>query len=171
MLASAFKTAAELGITERVYTGALKVLGMLERGEVEHADHSSLRCLTHAGSSPQRPFRFNMGEWIADTDCGTVCCIGGAIDMVTGGIMRGTDEEAMWDLLYVTDNCGVWGEMKAGGHINQITVPQAAQALRNFLTTGKPSWRDILPKDVHVRLSCLNGPAYPHSKGEIDEIR
>ncbi len=65
MLAQNFKSAKELGLTEKGLAGLLKVLRMLEGGELVF----SKECLVPNG--------FNMNYCWSQNECGTVGCIGG----------------------------------------------------------------------------------------------
>jgi len=146
MLKRTFKTAAELQISAETYAAALQVLDQMERGLIEYReiDDTSYRLRNFMNFGPEflRPFTFNMVEWMTDIPhCGTVCCIGGAIEMVMGYSMSGWDEDQMYPLFFV----GSDGGRRAIKHsLTSITVAQAAAALRNFLTDGQPHWREVL---------------------------
>lgn len=131
MLAQNFKTATDLGITEIEIESLIKVLGMLERGELNHAP---------SGEDPG----FNMGAPHIQLSCGTVGCIAGWARYISGG------EAFPWANRASAFQIG-------GNSINELFVPsnyvaylsrirpdQAAIALRNFLTFGEPRWEEAL---------------------------
>jgi hypothetical protein len=136
MLARSFLTANELNISDHEYTALVSVLGMLERGEMTHTrvDYSEGMLAQFAPAYP-----FNMAQF-----CGSACCIAGWADQIHGTMMSRDCEFAygsdIVDLFYVEDD----GESVYDGTLEDITTAQAAYALRNFLTTGKANWIDVL---------------------------
>jgi hypothetical protein len=139
MLAQAFKSAADLGITEPQRDALCKTLVLLETGKLKH---EAGRCHTLSTSEEHRKFsgRFNMSEWAAEHDCGTVCCIGGTAELV------GNTSFGMWEFgsneqlkrLFAPPRpirCGDW---------TKITPSQAATALRSYLTTGDAKWHEAV---------------------------
>ena len=129
MLAQNFKTAHELGIRDEQLDALQKVLVLLETGKLTHtpADHSNYKIY------PEAPFtgHFNMAAWRQETDCGTVCCIGGTAEAISG--IRFNDDydenEELCDLFHPP-------HFREG----KITTAQAAIALRSYLTTGEAHW-------------------------------
>ncbi len=124
MLAQNFKSAEELGLTEKGYRGLIKVLGMLEREELVHSPE------------PYRsriPNGFNMRACWNESACGTVGCIGGWAGFynnrgwVAGNVLPG---EANLHELF----CPI------GYDRSNYTVEQAAHALRTYLVTGHAEW-------------------------------
>lgn len=126
MLAQNFKTAADLCITDPELEALIKVLGMLERGD-----------LSHDGGQFDSDHGFNMGlSWEGKTGCGTVACIGGWCEIVMGvkpttHLYRYIQGGPLYDLY--------WSHVDMG-----ITTDQAAIALRSYLTTGEPNWAEAL---------------------------
>lgn len=128
MLAQSFKSAAELQISEAEQDALIKVLGMLERGEID-AEH------------------FNMDSYL--NECGTVGCIAGWAYLVSNEAAfpevsrdcpkspaRG--QHALMKLF----RCGL-GDLFA--RPSRKTSPdQAAIALRSYLTTGEANWAEAL---------------------------
>jgi hypothetical protein len=124
MLAQNFKAATDLGITEKELSALIAVLGRLERGELVE---------THK-FSPTVPNGFSMSIVSTATECGTVGCIKGWCQMDSGVFMKSfaaTGE--LYDLFMYDD------ERRHG-----VTVEQAASGLRNYLTTGKANWDEVL---------------------------
>lgn len=128
MLAQNFKTAADLGISEAEADALIKVLGMLERGELKH----------HPSSQPDTPNGFNMGHWGVQTDCGSIGCIKGWAQFVSDRVFT-----------LVRYGSPVWGLFTVD-HIHhrrrwaEITTSEAACALRNYLTLGEARWAEVL---------------------------
>lgn len=142
-----FKTAKSLGLAEEHYCALVKALVELESGRIKHGPDASVG----PGFGGGKVTSFNMGIWrsatqVRGTVCGTVCCIGGTAEVVSG--------LAMFTLSNVAEDRGE----KSGLHRlfypyelddviddwDQITLPQATRALRNYLTTGKPKWREAV---------------------------
>lgn len=121
MLAQNFKTAAELGIDGDKVSALVKVLGMMERGEISEDN-------------------FCMLDWT----CGTVACIGGWAERM-GSPQFGYLEDMPKSLarLVYPDSFGMKNEQ-----LRNITRAQAAHALRNYLTLGEARWAKILAPRV-----------------------
>ena len=123
MLAQNFMTAADLGITEAELDALIKVLGMLERGE-----------LIDARTPKQRGKNlFHMSEW--GRGCGTAACIGGYVALLTKQDQHdyvNYKHSAPLNNLY-------WGTTFRGAKVSQ-----AAIALRSYLTTGEANWDEAL---------------------------
>ena len=139
MLAPTQTKPAILNISDEEFVALVKVLGMLERGELRHGKN-------HARGGEKL---FNMGTACReDVDenhqCGTVACIGGWAATLMGknhwGAMRyvlrrGKRNSPLHALYYPPKY-----------DMNCITTEQAAQALRNFLFGGKadPDWASVM---------------------------
>lgn len=132
MLAQNFKTPAELGLSDAEFDALAKVLGILERQEVPHADD-----IGPAGS-----VAFNM-HFHNDTlpGCGTIACIKGHAEIISDGVAF---PEQFWTYKY--DNpklfdlfCPDWGINR-----HRISTGPAAIALRSYLTTGEANWAEAL---------------------------
>lgn len=134
------KTAADLGIAQEVYDALLSVATDLETGKLKHVDIAEAR---HAGTHGNA---FNMVEWHYQsrpgTSCGTVCCIGGWVDLKLGYVPDqhhddfcggGTvdDESDPLEDLFCPHDVEDW---------NSITPSQAASAIRHYLQTGAIDW-------------------------------
>lgn len=127
MLAQNFKTAADLDISKAEVDALIKVLGMLERGELEH----------HPSNQPDTPNGFNMGHWGAQTDCGSIGCIKGWAQFSGLHVFWFVERYSPVEGLFQVDNIHLrpWTE---------ITASEAACALRNFLTLGEARWAEVL---------------------------
>jgi hypothetical protein len=136
MLAQNFKTAVELGISDAEVEALIKVLGILERGEVEHVVPSLL-----VGPQPDYSAgytgHFNMIRVATREDCGTVACILGTARLLCG-LHLFPEWEAMSSLK------SLFWPFRLGTFFRDIIPAQAAIALRNYLTTGAPRWEEAL---------------------------
>lgn len=142
MLAQNFQTAEALGITDTELDALIKVLGMLERGELDG--------------------HFDMGNWL--NHCGTVGCIAGTAHIVTDGVafpwvrdlmafFRGEDRGLSWKAVtsYPRNRPFLWDLFtpedeaeSVGIGLGAIKPAQAAIALRNYLSSGEPRWAEAL---------------------------
>lgn len=133
MLAQNFKSPADLGLTDAQHAALCKTLVLMETGKLEYAPlNEDIGCI-------QREFtgHFNMATWNVKHSCGTVCCIGGTAELI-GNLVYGSLHEHSLKLLKAQERGlyhlfhGYWGNKS----LADITVPEAAQALRNYLTYG-----------------------------------
>lgn len=127
MLAQNFKTSAELGHTDEELAAHITILGMLDRGELIHA---------HQWANIDNGF--NMRVLRNESDCGTVCCIQGWVNfLIPAGAKRTTHggDSAHGRLIMPPGGADEWAK---------ITTSQAANALRNYLTTGEARWDEAL---------------------------
>ena len=87
---------------------------------------------------------------VVESNCGTVCCIGGWAERVGGrglfsyyrsvfrdrdvftDIMRDSKKRRLHDLFFPEAN------------LSRITVDQASRALSSYLTTGRAGWDEIV---------------------------
>lgn len=141
MLAQNFKTAVDLGISDIELDALIKVLGMLERGEINQQT-------------------LDMANFLDEEDCGTVACICGWAHLVSNQVafpevkdighasaklMKRPYELRMLFLVY--DGLG---EMMANGPykhqrtVSSVLPDEAARALRSYLTTGEANWAEAL---------------------------
>jgi len=136
MLAQNFKTAEELRIPEGHVAALQKVLVLLETDKLTHMDKE----LYYGLDDGPRTFtgHFNMGSWTAPRECGTVACIGGTAELISGlDFSFLADRNPALNILFYPCIGGY-------GIYNDITTEQAAQALRNYLTTGVADWWKVL---------------------------
>lgn len=129
MLAQNFQTPAALGISGVEFEALVKVMGMLERGELKHC----------GGGNPETQkikMGFSMSTAQCDTACGTAGCIGGWAASVMG----------INPIVYVHDNdhCPGLYSLYWGYPRSNVTPEQGAIALRNYLTHGEPRWAEAL---------------------------
>ena len=134
MLAQNFMTPKQLDITATMHAALVKVLGMLERGEIVHAPD-----VKDMFRFPKGQLNFNMNVWEKPRgqNCGTVHCIGGWAEHVSDARFRfGPLPRALGNLFYPPSNSGLDYE--------RINTYQAASALRNYLTLGEARWDEVL---------------------------
>jgi hypothetical protein len=132
MLVQNFKTATELKISSAERKALIKVLGMLERGELVDVPHDTHRL----SIKPTVPNGFNMECVYLETKCGTVACIGGWV----AHLMKHPDP---WNYIDLEDNRSEPLYRLYWKFSNNTGVAEAAVAVRNFLTFGDPKWDEI----------------------------
>ena len=131
MLARSFKSAAELRLTEIEHDSLIKVLHMLERGEIEQK-------------------LFNMSS--IGGRCGTPSCMLGWARIVSrdeelfdrcSGL--GNSPDALRALfLYKDSHSWVEHFAKKNRNASGVETSAAALALSNYLTIGEPRWAEAL---------------------------
>lgn len=126
MLAQNFKTAAELGISEVEIQSLIKVLGMLERGEIDAA-------------------HFSMMNYRREEACGTVGCLCGWAHMVSSAAFPEVSSEVGWTTTLLGErlNEATKSLFAIGCNFNAWAAAEprhAALALRSYLTTGDARW-------------------------------
>lgn len=127
MLANNFMSSAALDIIDQEFEGLVKVLGMLERGELRHVPH-------HKPSS-KKGNGFRMADW----DCGSAACIGGWIERITKIRFYSGEYSPALEQLYFPEDPG-----DDENSPYDANTEQAARAVRNFLTYGQPRWREVM---------------------------
>ncbi len=133
MLASSFLSADQLGLSTKQHGALIGVLGMLERGELRHVT---------AYGDDDVVVGFNMGTFA----CGSVHCIGGWADRLFGtdfnslSLLCSANQDQRWFLLYEL----LYGNIDAPVELEDVSVAEAAEALRNYLTTGSARWLQVL---------------------------
>jgi hypothetical protein len=137
MLAPNYMTANELRISDELHAALIKVLGMFERGEMEFAEYND-------GFLSNVRTGFNLAVGWAHTECGTVGCYAG-----WASIFMGVDySDALTN--YITTP-GIANLFFGGCHtkrpkfaLSTVNIEQATHALRNYLITGDPRWKEVL---------------------------
>lgn len=121
MLMQTFLSAKELGIDERLHESLIKVLGMLERGEIKP------KCFT-----------MRLPEWSLynEPTCSTPCCILGWARVVGKKRYLGIDHQ----LFYPSDGNSVGYE---------ANPTQAARVLRHYLATGEVTWAAVMKETAN----------------------
>jgi hypothetical protein len=139
VLAQSFMTATDLGITEPHKDALIKTLVLLETGKLVHSESKTGK-LVHSESSlkpsysPKFTGHFNMASWCAEGSCGTVCCIGGTAEIISGTSFKLRNlPEKLDELFFIRPR-------PHGCDWHDVTPEQAATALRSYLTTGDARW-------------------------------
>jgi len=136
MLARSFLNADQLNIPQDWYEALLKVYHAMERGELKYVSEIDMKYSDFSMETQKFSGLFNMAEWRANVvGCGTVCCIGGTAELL-GKVDFGIDchSEELENLFYPPNH----------DDYNHITVEQAQEALRRYLTIGAPQWEYVL---------------------------
>jgi hypothetical protein len=135
MLANNFMPPSALGLSDVEFESLVKLLGMLERGEVPD-DQFTMRRVQHP--------------------CRTPACLCGWANHLSGGRAFPLEAKAGLTVFSSTTYAPRWREMSPrlqnlfayGGRaidpVYAATPSQAAIALRNFLTDGEPRWAEAL---------------------------
>jgi hypothetical protein len=123
MLAQNFMTATDLGITDPELDALIKVLGMLERGEI-----------------PEEKFRMHT---VGRPECGSAGCLLGWMKTVDHS--AGVSLEIKWCSSHRFDqifspNPPIFFQRIC----REATTATAAIALRSYLSTGKANWAEAL---------------------------
>lgn len=137
MLASSFLSADQLGLSTKQHNALTSVLGMLERGELQHIPPNL---------DPDGADYVGVGFNMATFSCGSVHCIGGWADRTYG------TDFASWSLLWCSNQGPqylalyslLYGDISSDVELEDISVAEAAEALRNYLTTGSAQWVQVL---------------------------
>ena len=140
MLAQNFKTPADLGISDAEFEALVKVLGMLERGEIKNTPPRARYIVgapIHVTECERAPTHFSMGYEVAYHDCGTSCCIMGWARWV------GDDDRLFRDATSINHSAQPLFYPYNDG-ILERRVGIGAIALRNYLTHGEPRWEEAL---------------------------
>lgn len=126
MLAQNFKSADDLEISDEQKDALIKTLVLMETGKLRHVPFKQLAERTY--DDPKYDGLFNMAHSYIVTDCGTVACIKGTAELISGvSFYTGEMPPQMVALFYW------WKGVDP-------SVEQAATALRSYLTTGDPQW-------------------------------
>lgn len=133
MLAKTYLTAKELNISEGHRDALFKVLDILEGDSIHYTvDVLPVDKLKDLPTGYEH--YFNMAFWKEPHDCGTVACIGGMAEIVSGLDFKFTHDHNIMYLFYPN----------VGYKYNKITPKEGAQALKNYLETGFPRWKEVL---------------------------
>lgn len=120
---------AYLGITQWEYDGLIKVMKMLRDGSIKH-----YRDVTQ----PPIGKYFNMGCAGMSNGCGTVACIGGWVWILSG---RSVEDAFSSYVVSASQPMGLHQLYYPKGRAwSQITPDEAADAIQEYLRTGKPTW-------------------------------
>lgn len=133
-----FLSGKKLNITAAHRDALIKTLEVMESGGIEWGP-PDLGLLSVPKKAATGKYLFNMDRWPVTSleNCGTVACIGGNAEFITGvdfEYYRPHDGGELRKLFYPHASTVSW---------HTITVKQGAKALRNYLTTGKSMWDTV----------------------------
>lgn len=138
MLAQSFKTAEELYIPEEWKNALIKTLVLLETDKIVRIDLHNERFHSMMGRGElQFTGHFNMGTWGSACKCGTVACIGGTAELI--GNVRFDHWKVPRNLFRL-----FYPDLNDVRDFGEITIEQAARALREYLTTGDANWKQVV---------------------------
>lgn len=125
MLTQNFQTPTALGISDVEFEALVKVLGMLERGEI-----------------PEQQFHMDRVQHT----CGTPSCICGWANHISNGAafpLTGIFQDAPnWDSFSENLLTLFSYGPRNPGWVDSASTAQAAIALHNYLTHGEPRWEE-----------------------------
>lgn len=129
MLARSFLSAADLKLPEMERGALIKVLHMLERGELVEVRRNDT----------SKPNGFCMSTVSAKSDCGSVGCILGWARFVT-------NEQVFdfWNPKFPLPRAASVLFMYGDDRRHRVTIDQAIRGLSNYLTTGRANWDQVL---------------------------
>ena len=138
-----FKSAKELGLTQKEWEALIAIIPLLEHDVIRHAPEGSHQTAAVKRAKPVPVF--NMSTWHQNLKCGTAMCVGGSAEhfgkLRTGqldqksNILAGMGDYALHSLFYPH-------EIKRW---SRLTPQMAAVALRHYLKTGRDdSWKVAL---------------------------
>lgn len=139
MLMQNFKAAADLQITEAQKDALCKTLVLFETGRMKHEPRYSEAEFFNPTRQRDVKFTggFNMNDWSLEHSCGTISCIAGTAEIISGVDFGDyQDNKGLVHLFTPNDmDASKWPS---------ITPTQAAVALRSYLTTGAPNWAEAI---------------------------
>lgn len=130
-----FLSADQLNVTELVRSALIITLDRLESGSIEYA-HVDASQIDWETEPPKAHLEFNMSVWRRNHDCGTVVCMGGLAEVIAGvepGMFEVIAPPQLEMLYYPPVQ-----------RAEDITVKEAAAALRNWLETGAARWHSVI---------------------------
>lgn len=138
------KTAEQLNLPADQYNALVKTLEFLESGKVTHIHGGQAAGIDIPLGTDAVPIYFSMNWWYgaAQHDCGTVACIGGTAELLSGVKFSGELDEELFKLFYPDS-----GDLELAPVYNDITVEQATKTLRDYLETGDVDWSHALPSE------------------------
>lgn len=143
----AFLSHEQLHITHTQHYWLIETLKMLEGGTMRWVALEDLKIdeLADLIAANQRlppgtfSNEFNMCNWTARHNCGTVGCIGGTAELISNGVCRFEKIPPKLDDLFYPKT----------QNYDAIKVEEAAQGLRNYLTIGSADWRGVMGDEAY----------------------
>lgn len=133
MLVANYLSADDLGIAEHHRDALIELLRRLETGEIEKAPGE----IEKIYAKPRNREFFHLGSWNQRCSCGTVRCIGGWAEHISGHTIdkMPVNFRVLCYPGLIEDDCD---------NVYDASVEQAAHALRNYLTLGEPMWSEVM---------------------------
>lgn len=143
-----FKTAEELGLSEKHYCALVKTIDALANNKIRHISISKIDQYSDAAVGKE-PGRFNMNHWQSGfRGCDTVCCIGGTAELI-GGLeiysigtlasdLEAEGKNGLHNLFYPPHK-----EIDEEDW-DKIKPKHAVRAISNYLTYGDPRWTEVM---------------------------
>lgn len=128
------KTADELRLTEEQRCALVKALAFLREDKIKYRPLGGP--ILGFKAKKGKVDYFNMRAWVREYECGTVCCIGGTAQALSGVSFPNSDVFRNRNLhnLFYPSNQKAWN----------ATPQQAARAVSNYLSTGRASWEKAM---------------------------
>jgi hypothetical protein len=129
-----FLPAADLKISEEQRDALIKTLALMEAGKIHHISLDDQEIVDHPDDyEASFDALFNLSSWIEqEYACGTVACIGGTAELISGVSFDGWDSKPALKMLF--------NPADLVEDFDTVTTDQAAKALRGYLTTGTADW-------------------------------
>lgn len=127
-----FLTSEELRLTEVGHRGLIETLRGLEDGTIRHVPINKRQNHDNglSGYPITRPVGINMCRIKFETDCGSVCCVGGWMMYFAGTREIAVNYSINLARLFMPPH---W-------YIGNYDEVQVARAVRSFLETGEADW-------------------------------
>jgi hypothetical protein len=139
MLAQNFMSADQLHVTREEHAALVTVLYMLEREE--------LKSIVFGININDRVLQgkcFSMNNTWVKGKCGSAGCIGGWVADVMGVSDKNKYVDSYWSYVAIRQLPLADLYWNAKAIQSKVSSDQGAAALRNFLTTGKAQWDEVL---------------------------
>lgn len=135
---SPFRTAAQLRISPERHAALLKTLDFLEN-QLPHGHVFNMNTWKTDFDDNGSTSRLRRLGYMPEHACNTAACIGGTAEMI-GKIDFKENRTAEIYELFFPHILSPWHE---------ITQQHGAQALRNYLTTGRAHWAEVCPHIIN----------------------
>lgn len=130
------KTAEELGITQVIYDGLVRVRELLP--QLQLIEYEYRLGDEDIEGSESEPTAFNMAHWCTTGSCGTIACIGGWVESLMKTKINTLKSPDGLDQLFFPN------PINKNVDCAKITPEQAVKAITNYLEKGEPDWEMVL---------------------------
>jgi len=142
-----FKSADELGLTQKEWAALIKTLALLDNDAIVHVPEIRWERAARKGEAVSVRPVFNMAVWHDENACGTVMCIGGSAEYF--GKLRDDQLSEKANRMARSGEYALYNLFYPPGLIDydKLTTKMAAEALRIYLTGGHAnSWDRAIDK-------------------------